>query len=115
MLTLKKTNLSLNNYNLNMTMTSMMDTPLNHLVGTWLSEDGEAFMWIGLDKNLVEICINKTVILSEVINFIYDEKNNICILSESVVLYQLLGEDEILVRISMINDKRYLTLKKRTL
>lgn len=94
-------------------MVSMLNMNLNQLAGLWLSDDCTISMWIGIETNRIEICIQREVLISESLDFLYDKNRNICRLSGSVLLYQLFTDNEILIRVSLNECVRDYMLKKR--
>ena len=81
-------------------MVSMMDMSLKHLEGMWLTNDGNSSMRIGgtyLER--IEICVNRKPVISEHTHFEYDAVQNICRLSDSVLLWQLFDDESILIRV----------------
>ena len=80
----------------------MMTMTLGQLTGTWLTDDGRCTMWIGGENNTgIVINYNGKNVLSEYTRFRYDNERNICLLSDSVVLYQLFGDYSILVKVTL--------------
>ena len=95
-------------------MVSMMNITLKHLEGMWLSEDTNSSMWIGgVDLKRVEICINRKPVISEHTHFEHDTKQNVCIISNSVFLWQLFDNEAILVRFQIEDGLYDLILNRR--
>lgn len=80
-------------------MTSMQTMTLKQLEGMWLTTDHNSSMWIGgPNQERVEICVNRKPVASEHTHFEYDSVQNICRISESVLLDQLFSDGAILIR-----------------
>ena len=94
-------------------MWSIMTITLDQLTGTWLTDDGRCTMWIGGENNtgIVINCNGKNV-LSEYTRFRYDNERNICLLSNSVVLYQLFDDQSIRVKVTLGEQTEELFLSR---
>ena len=84
-----------------------MNITLKHLEGMWLTKDCNFSMWIGgTNHEKLEICINRTPVISEQTHFEHVKECNICRLSDSVCLWQLFDDESIRVRFQ-IDEKSY--------
>ena len=79
----------------------MMNVSPSQLAGMWLSPNGDNSMFISIETNRVEVCCNRVLAISEPLVFSYNHERNICKISDSVLLYQLFDEDEILIRVAL--------------
>lgn len=91
----------------------MKSIKLSRLSGMWLSKEGLSSMYIAIDLKRIEICFNGNIMVSEKLSFSYNEELNVCNLSESVLLYQLFDDNEILIRVSINGQVFDLFMKRR--
>ena len=92
----------------------MVNKSLKQLEGMWLTEDCNSSMWIGgANQGRIEICVNRTPVISEQTRFEYVAKQNICRLSESVILWQLFNDESILIRFQKDDGLFELSLIRR--
>ena len=81
-------------------MASMMNMTLKQLEGMWLTDDCNSSMWIGGEnQERIEICLNRKPVISERPCFEYDTVQNVCRISNSVLLWQLFDDESIRIRI----------------
>ena len=80
-------------------MTSMMNMTLKQLEGMWLTDDCNSSMWIGGEnQERIEISLNRKPVISERTCFEYDTVQNVCRISNSVLLWQLFDDESIRIR-----------------
>ena len=95
-------------------MTSMMNMTLKQLEGMWLTDECNSSMWIGGEnQERIEICVGRKSVISERACFEYDTVQNVCRISDSVLLWQLFDDEAIRIRFQKDNGQYDLIFNRR--
>ena len=94
-------------------MASMINMSLPQLAGTWVSFESQSTMWFNSDQSRIVITRNGHRIVSEETAFSYNEEDNTCYLSKSVILHQIFEEDSIHIRVKTESGTLGINLDRR--
>ncbi len=76
---------------------SMSQMTLQDLVGKWISHDGKCSFWVYEKDKIIQIFKDHNLAIQESLNFYYNESENVCIVSDSVVLWMIQPRDESII------------------